>query len=637
MNELSTRISENKVYILVIGVSLAMAIYHMTASQVLLLAPKAHINAHLGFGLLIIFLDRFTKAKRFMDKSVTALLSLFTVISIGYVAVLWPELENRAYFNTNMDLVIGIILVVLVLEATRRDFGWILPGLTLLVVLYPIVGQSLPEPFRCQTLDFDQAISNLSIGLQNGIYGIVLPTSANYIFLFVIFGALLQALGGTKFFMLLANLIAGKMQGGPGIMSIVSSALVGSITGSAAANVAITGSFTIPLMKKVGYKPEHAAAIEASASNGGQIMPPIMGIVAFGMAGITGIPYLKIITMAIIPALLYFWAAGLYVYFRGGQLKIKQENTEKTNIKALLFSLPSFVVPFIVILILLMKSYSIMYVAFWAIVSSVAVSYIKLHNRPGIKQIIEGLVKGARAGAGIAASAACVGLIMATVTMSGLGVKLSSGIMIWSGGYLLIALILIAAICVVMGMGGPSLTAYFIVSMFAAPALVKMGVGFEQAHFFTMYFAVFAFLTPPVAIVALIAAKLAGAPYIKTAIEATKAAIGGFIIPFMFIYCPVLLLQPQALIPAIFGITACIVCLFVLEVAFVGYYFINCNFVERMLATLAGLSLIVYLILQNYILFFTGIIFFVILTCIQLKKRQSSSFDYRSEQIGEKA
>jgi TRAP-type uncharacterized transport system fused permease subunit len=211
---------------------------------------------------------------------------------------------------------------------------------------------------------------------------------------------------------------------------------------------------------------------------------------------------------------------------------------------------------------------------------------------------------------------------MATVTMSGLGVKLSSGIQDWSGGILFLGLIIIAVICVIMGCGGPSLTAYFIVSMFATPALMKMGVGFEQSHFFTMFFAVFAFLTPPVAVVALIAAKLAEAPYIKSAIEATKAAIGGFLIPFMFIYCPILLFQPQEPVGAVMGVIACIICLFAMEVSFVGYLFTHCSGLIRLIAALGGLSLLVFVFTKSPILFAGGIILCAIMFTMQWRKKR---------------
>jgi len=627
MGELLKEIQQNKVYFFVVIAGLAMAFYHMLSTQIMLLAAKAHLNTHLGFCLLMVFLDLLAKGKSKSKFHLLWLLTLTltTLVAVGYVQIYWQELEERAYFNTHLDLIIGVILILLVLEATRRSFGLVLPVLTLIVVFYPFVGKSLPEPFRCTAYSFDQTISNLSIGLANGIYGIVLPTSANYIFLFVLFGALLQALGGSRFFMLLARLVAGKMQGGPGMMAVVSSSIVGSITGSAAANVAITGSFTIPLMKKVGYKPEYAAAIEAAASNGGQIMPPVMGIVAFGMAGLTGIPYLKIITMALIPALLYYLATGLYVYFRSGQLQIMNIADEKVNLKEVLFLLPSFVTPFVVILALLIEGYSIMYVAFWAIVSSIVVAFLK-KDRPSMGAIFKGFVNGAIAGGGIGASAACVGLIMATFTMSGLGVKISSGIYGWSGGHLFSALLIIAGICVLMGCGGPSLTAYFIVSIFGVPALMKMGVGFEQAHFFTMFFAVFGFITPPVAVVALIAAKLAEAPYIKSAIEAVKSAIGGFVIPFMFIYCPILLLQPQEPIEAAIGVLSSILCLVALEVAFVGYYFLKCNLAERILAAIGAISFFIGILWSTNLLFFCGICLFVMITGLQWRKKSLFAF-----------
>ena len=617
-----SRFLKDKVPLSVTVVGLAMACYHMVYTQVFLQATKPHLNTHLGFCLVLVLLDQLTKAKTKWSRIWLLFLILLSLLSVGYVQLNWQALEERAYFNTTFDLIIGVILIVLVLEATRRSFGLILPVLAIVVVLYPFIGKSLPEPFRCTAYSLDQTISNLSIGLANGIYGIVLPTSANYIFLFVLFGALLQSLGGSRFFMLLARALAGRMQGGPGMMAVMSSALVGSITGSAAANVAITGSFTIPLMKKVGYKPEHAAAIEAAASNGGQIMPPVMGIVAFGMAGLTGIPYLKIITMAVIPALLYFWAAGLYVRFRSAQLRIGAlSDGEEVDLKQLLITLPSFVTPFVIILILLIKGYSVMYVAFWAIMSTIAVSFIQ-RDRPSLRDIVEGFVNGARAGAGIGASAACVGLIMATFTMSGLGVKISIGIQSWSGGSFFLALLIIAGLCVLMGCGGPSLTAYFIVSIFGVPALTKMGMAFEQAHFFTMFFAVFAFLTPPVAVVALIAAKLAEADYIKAAIEATKVAIGGFLIPFMFAYAPVLLFQQQELSSAVMAIVASVSCLLAFEISFVGYFSSKCDFFERFIALMSGISLFCFFILNKQLLFITGLSLLAFVILIQIHKKK---------------
>ena len=282
--------------------------------------------------------------------------------------------------------------------------------------------------------------------------------------------------------------------------------------------------------------------------------------------------------------------------------------------------------PFLVILILLIKGFRVSYVAFWAIVASLLVSLASALVRGEsirLERYVAGFVKGARSGAGIAASAACVGLIMATVTMSGIGVKLAAGIQDWSGGLLFPAMVIIAAVCVFMGCGGPSLTAYLIVSMFAVPAVTKMGIPFETAHFFTMYFGVFAFLTPPVALLALIAAKLAGASYFRSSVESTKAAVGGFLIPFMFVYCPVLLLRPMEPVAAILGILSCVLCLWALETAFVGYCLSNLLVWERCLAFTGGVAYFISVVSSSPLWFLAGTLAFGV----------TASWQYRSNKL----
>jgi len=492
--------------------------------------------------------------------------------------------------------VIGALLIMLVLEATRLPFGWLMPLLAAMVVVYPFFGSMLPEPFHTTSYGLKRTISNLSVSLNNGIYGAVLPISANFIFLFVVFGGVLQATGATRFFMELGKLAGRRLQGGPGLMAVASSAAVGSVTGNIAANIAITGSFTIPLMKKSGYTPEQAGAIEAAASNGGQIMPPVMGIVAFGMAGMTGIPYVRIIAMALVPALLYFFSIGTYVQLNARKLGLESCG-EKVDVKAMLSTAPQVLAPLGVIVAMLVKGHTVWYVAFWAIVSavlaSIAVCVITGKKIPPVSVYIEGFVTGAKSGAKIAAMSCCIGLIMATITLSGLGVKLSSGIEMWSGGRLLPALLIVGGIYVFIGMGGPSLTAYIIASIFAVPALTGMGVGFEQAHFFTMFTTIFAYLTPPVAIGAMIAARLAGGGYTRTALEAVYAAAA--------------------------GVVAGIVMIFALQVALVGQYLTKCRLLDRALALLSFALFLCFFPLQNYVLFAFGGIVFIILTFLQFK------------------
>ncbi|MBN2325239.1 MAG: TRAP transporter fused permease subunit [Spirochaetes bacterium] len=599
-----------------------MALYHMVSTQVLLQGTVEHNTTHLGFALVLVFLTALEGRGKRSRRIYLTVLVLCSIVVLGYIRVFSRELQLRAWFNTVPDLIIGAALVLLVLEATRQTFGWLVPLLAVLVVIYPFFGSLLPEPFHTTSYGLKRTISNLSVSLNNGIYGEVLSVSANFIFLFVVFGGVLQATGATKFFIELGKLIGRGLRGGPGLTAVVSSAAVGSVTGNIAANITITGSFTIPLMKKTGYTPEQAAAIEAAASNGGQIMPPVMGIVAFGMAGMTGIPYVRIMAMAVVPAFLYFYCVGTYVQLNARKLGLKRYS-EEVDLKAMLSAAPRFLVPLGVIVAMLVKGYTVWYVAFWAIVSAVlaslSVCVLKREKPPPVSEYLEGFVKGAKSGAQIAAMSGCIGLILATITMSGLGVKLSSGIEVWSGGRLLPALCIVGGICVFMGMGGPSLTAYIIASLFAVPALMTMGVGFEQAHFFTMFATIFAYLTPPVAIGAVIASKLAGGGYTKTAVEAVKAAAAGFLLPLLFIYCPVLLLLPQRPIAAAAGVSAGMLMLFSLQVALTGYFLTECRFTDRVLALLSFVFFLIYFPLQRYILFASGVIIFIILIFRQVQ------------------
>lgn len=608
----------------VIVVALGMVFYQMASTQVLLQDTIPHLNTHLGLSLLLIFLAGSSKAEKKSLRLWYLVLTFLGLTASLYIQSQWKELQLRAYFNTLPDVIIGVILILLSLEATRQELGIFLPLLILGVVTYPFLGHLLPEPFYCHSLGFSKTISKQAIALESGIFQF-LSISTNYIFLFVLFGRLLQSLGGTTFFMEVARLISRKIRGGPAMMALASSAMVGTITGSGAANVVITGTFTIPLMKSYGYKPEHAGAIEAAASNGGQIMPPVMGMVAFGMAGITGIPYVHICAMAILPAILYFFCCGAYVYLLSGKLGIKKqiEGGEKNALRELLISSTWFIVPFTIIVVLLIKELSVMYVAFWANISLILLAFI---TRKRFGDIINGLVEGAKAGAGIAASVASVGMIATTFTTSGLGVKLASGIENWSGGNLFLALFIIWGVCILLGCVGLSLTAYIIVSIFAVAPLVKMGIPYEIAHFFVMYAAVFAFLTPPVAVVALIAARVAGALYIKTAIEATKAAFAAYILPFSFVYCPILLLKPQEPLLEILGTLSVIIGLFGVEIALVGYFNNRCGLTERMISSLVTVFMFLFVFSRVFLFFLTGIFLFGALTLYQRIKKKDPNF-----------
>ncbi|MBW1799859.1 MAG: TRAP transporter fused permease subunit [Deltaproteobacteria bacterium] len=610
------------VYSIGVGVlACAMGVYHLISAQYLLQQNVPYLNTHLGFCFAIVFLNAAAESRKKSQRSFYLVLFALSLLGWGYVNFLWEDLQDRAYFNTPLDLSIGVLLMFLSYASSKREFGWFLPGMSLIVVLYPFIGTHMPGPLHTSAYPWDQTISNLSIGLEGGVYAVVYA-SANFIFLFVLFGGILRMTAGTTFLMEISKLVGRRLRGGPAMMAIASSAFVGSIIGSPAANVAITGSVTIPLMKRAGYKPEYAAGIESAASNGGQIMPPVMGITAFAMAGMTGIPYFNIVIMALLPAILYFTCTGTYVYLRACQLNIGKM-TEEVNRAELLKTAPTLVVPFALIMVLLYFGYTIMYVGFWAVISAVAVSLIRKKTRPSFGKLLQGFIQGAKAGAAVGCTVACVGPIMTTFQVSGIGIKLSAGIAAWSGGHLFFALVIVWVICVIMGMGGVSLTAYIIVTIFAVPALIKTGVGFEQAHFFCMFVAVFAFLTPPIALVAMVAAKMAEARYMQTAIESTKVAAGGFLLPFMFIYCPILLLKPDSISMGILKLIAVALGLITLEIGLVGYFRLNCLFFERALAIGSAVCLIAFLPMESFTIFIAGLVLFFLLCVSQWRKKKA--------------
>lgn len=609
------------------GLTFCMVLFQLVSSQVFLLSTTPYLNLHLFFCVVITFFHALNSGKDARRRIWCILLILISFLCFGYVQILHEALQDRAFFNTPLDLAVGVCLILLALESTRLAMGSFMPILAVCVVVYGFLGQYLPEPFKCQTLNLEQTIANLSVGFEGGVYAFM-HISANFLFLFILFGGVLNATGASKLFIMLGRIVMNKIRGGAAMMAVVASAGVGSITGSAAANVAVTGPITIPLMKKTGFSAEEAGGVEAAASNGGQIMPPIMGMVAFAMAGLTGIPYIKIVVMSIIPALIYFFTLGLYVYFVAGKNNIQQVadptpvEMDKTEWA---FAALNFIFPITVIVVLLIIGYSINFVGFWAIVSVVAVSLIRKKTRPSLKKFAQGFLEGTQQATAIGVCTACVGLILSTFNMSGLGVKLVLGIVAWSHGYLFLALLLIFVISVIMGMGGASITAYIIVSVFTVPALQKMGLSFEQGHFFAMFVSVFAFLTPPVAMVALIASRVAGGRYIKTAVESTKAALGGFLLPFTFAYCPLLLLSPENWKVEVFGLLATILLLINLEGAFVGYFIARCSYIIRTAMLAAATILLLFLISGRYLLFVAGLLLFAIAAAWQWKYRQNDT------------
>ena len=576
-------------YLLVV-LGLGMFAFHMVSTQYLFLGSYESQAVHLGFVFALLFVNHARQARSKIGAAWALSLALAGVVAVAYVFFNINHLEEAFGYPEPTDVVVGVVLVVLVIEATRLAWGWTLPIVASVFVGYFLWGHHIPGQLYHRPFDFDYIISYLSIGLS-GVFGTFLSISANQVFLFVVFGALLGVIKVNDFFFE-AGKIAGKVfQGGPGQTAVVSSAMVGMVSGAAVANVAITGAFTIPFMKRVGYQPHHAGAIEATASTGGQLMPPVMGAAAFLMASFLGISYGDVMLAGIVPAILYFWGVMLGVQFLAVRNGLRPPS-ESIDFSLLLRRLPLFLLPLGVLVIMLLRQYSPDNAAFWAIILSIALAYIGRDTRAPIKELLKCLAGGALVGAQIGISLAIVGLIAQTLITTGLGTKIA-------GGNLLIALLVTMVVSIVLGCGVPTSAAYSLVAIVVVPIIIKLGIEPISAHFFALYFAVISALTPPVALAALAGAGIAGASYFKTSLSAAKLAISGFIIPFLIVFNPALVFKPTNLAWTIGTFVAVPLGMTLFTAAIYGCGLTIFTKAERLLATVAAAMLFGYSVFRH--------------------------------------
>lgn len=517
--------------------SVGMGVYQLCYAQYLLQGSIEHQNTHLMFALMLVFLTTLRRKPKYWI--IILALMVLALSATAYVRIFTTQLQLRAGFPNTLDIIVGLIIVMVVLEATRQAFGLVVPAFICLGIMYVFLVRFLPPPFYHSPIPLARIVSWLSIGLE-GVYGTFLGVSANTIFLFMLFGGMLRATGVNDAILELGKAVGRRLRSGPGQTAVVSSCLIGTVTGQAAANVALTGVFTIPMMKKVGYRPDHAAAIEAAASTGGQIMPPIMGAAIFLMSGIISVPYVSLCGYAFIPAVLYFLSVGLGVQFLAMEKRITLP-LKSIDKKMILNRLPLFGVSLLVIIMLLVMHYPPATAGFFGTLSVIALSYIKKETRMSLRQLLEGFKVGALGGAQIGVVSSSLGIIASILSLTGLGYTLSNSIEAWSGGNIIIALFIITLISILLGCGAPTLAAYALVSMITAPMLVKMGIGLIAAHFFIFYFAVFSAVTPPVATGALVASGIARTSYLKTAFAACRLILPSLLIPWLFVWNPALL------------------------------------------------------------------------------------------------
>jgi TRAP transporter 4TM/12TM fusion protein len=528
------------------GIAILMSLYHLYAGA--FGAPEAflHRSTHLFFTLILIFfLSPVTKkewGKRY--RWTDGILILLTLTSIGYLFLNYEYVITRyalVHPLNTWDFVFGILLTLLLLEGSRRAIGPALPITAIVFLLYAYTGPYLPGLLHHGGFTTESVVDQLFLTTE-GIFGMPLGVSATYVILFIIFGTFLEKSGTGQLFMDFASAITGWTRGGPGKIACISSALFGTISGSAVANVMVDGWLTIPLMKRTGFNPPFACAVEATASTGGQIMPPVMGAAAFVMSEFTGIPYIRICLYAMIPALLYYFSLFMSIHFEAGRLGLKGiPREELPRLKKIMAARGHMFIPLGVIVYMMTAGYTPMYACIYSTLSVVFLSFFRKETRMNFWAILSALEESARNTLAVASACACAGIVIGVINLTGVGLKFTSFVLFVAGESLIPALVLTMLAGIVLGMGMPTTPAYIVQAALLIPALIKLGVMNVAAHMFVFYFSTISAITPPVAMAVYAAAGIGGAKLWPTGLWAMRIAATGFIVPFMFVYGPSLL------------------------------------------------------------------------------------------------
>ena len=604
------------------AIGIIWALFHVYTSYFGILEAWRHRSLTVTFVLLLSFLYYPSKGRNFSSfRGVIQFLydNLCLIFSLILGAYMWfgyeGIIDREGMPNTN-DLIFGGIAIFLVLEATRRTVGKGMAILAACFVLYMLYGHFIPGTMGIPSIGYQKVVDTM-FNSTYGIFGLIMGVMSTFIIIFVIFGGFLVHSQAGNFFIELSYALTGHKVGGPAKVAVVASGFMGMVSGAAAANVVTTGSFTIPLMKRVGYRPEFAGAVEASASMGGQFMPPIMGAAAFIIAEHLRIPYVNLCFYAVAAALLHFFAVGMMVHFEAQKRNLPHlPKKELPNPWEIMRSQGHLLLPVIIIIFLLVRGYTPQTAGFWAIISVVALTAIKKKTRMKWDVILAALETGARNAISIAAVCACAGIIVGAVIMTGMGLKISRLVLEASGGYVILGLMLIMLASIILGMGMTTVSAYVILAVLAVPALVKMGVIPLAAHMFVFYFAIFSNVTPPVAISAYAAAGIAQGDPFRTSVEGFRICLGTLLIPYMFVFGPSLLMQGTTLNVAQSVVTAFIGIL-CLTAALQGWMFVRMNNAVRVVTGIAALLLVYPHVLYSLV----GIVLFVVIVLIQRRQK----------------
>ncbi len=604
------------------AIAIAFSMFQIYTATFGILDAQLQRAVHLGFGLCLVYLLYPTKKSwsRTRLHPLDLLLAILGAAAPGYIVVQYQELVLRSGRATDLDMVVGCAGVLLVIEAARRVVGLPMVCVVLAFLAYAFLGPYMPGVLAHRGLTPAQLVSHLFFTTE-GVFGIPLGVSSTFIFLFILFGAYLEATGLGKFFIDLANSIAGWASGGPAKVAVLSSGLMGTVSGSSVANVVGTGSLTIPMMKKLGYHKNFAGAVEAAASTGGQLMPPVMGAAAFLMAEFIGVPYIEIVKAAIVPAFLYFAGVWLGVHFEAKRENLKGiPRSELPSIFSILKERGHLALPLIIIVYLLVSGYTPMRAALVAIVLSIVCSALRKSTRMKPIEIVEGLILGAKGVLSVLVACAAAGIIIGVVTKTGIGLKLASGLLDLSGGMLFPTMVFTMITAIILGMGVPTTANYVITSTIAAPAIIQLGVPVLCAHMFVFYFGIIADVTPPVALAAFAGAGIAGGDPLKTGINASKLAIAAFIIPYMFVYAPELLMVDATAVSVILATISALIGMVALSSALIGFLADNCTKLERVLLIVGGLLLIKPGLVTDV----CGLALFAAILLLQLRRRKAA-------------
>lgn len=573
-------------------IALGMVLFHFYTAGSGVFTAVVQRSLHLGFALVLIFL-LFPRAK---PGKVEVALAFASALTMLYVVAYHKELAERLAQPGTLDLVFSVIATVLVLEATRRSLGLALPVIALVFLAYAFYGHLIAGLWGHAYLSPSRIMSFLYMG-ADGIFGTLLGITSKYVILFVIFAALLEAFGAGQFFIDLAYSVLGRVRGGPAKVAVIASAFMGTINGVAIANVAATGTFTIPLMKKTGYQANFAGAVEAVSSCGGQIMPPIMGAAAFIMADILGMPYIGIVLAAVIPAIVYFAAVYFAVDLEAAKQGLKGlPKEELPRVAEVLKKGWYLLIPVAVLLYLLavMQS-SEMRAVFWSILSLIAidVAHELITRRTfDFRRFLQALENGAKNSLGVISACAAAGIVIGMVSLTGLGMKLSSLLIALSGGSLPVLLVLTMVASIILGMGLPTTACYVVLATLAAPALIELGVSPLAAHLFVFFFGMIAPITPPVALAAYVGAGIAQGDPVKTGFIAFRLGLASFLIPFVFVYSPALLMHGEVG-QILWTAFTTLMGVYALASGLEGFGFLPLNYPLRILLIAAAVMLII--------------------------------------------